>query len=97
MSYEGHTKILCKNGHLSIFDTYTEICISEFNCVCGAKAVWYTNVDETNGDNETTGMCPGDVKLKIRKKNECKCPKCKKIHRSDMVQYYIPKKGGHQI
>jgi hypothetical protein len=93
MSYEGSMKILCKQGHLSVYDAYTSPNIYFWTCpFCRSSAAWFTDIDETNGSDEKTGLCPGDVKLRIRKRHECQC-KCGHKHSSEPVQYFIPKKG----
>jgi hypothetical protein len=92
MSYEGHTKILCEQGHLYVYDAYDayDMPMLSWKCpTCKSRKAWSTNVDETNGEDET-GLCPGDVKLRIRNSHKCKC-KCGHVHAKERVQYFIPK------
>ncbi len=90
MSYEGHEKILCENGHLTIQYAYTEQ-EQPWRCpYCRARSAATFIVDETNGPDET-GLCPGDVKLKVRRAHRCRCMECGNQHRSEPVQYHIPK------
>lgn len=47
MSFEGYYQRLCKQGHYSEFDVYSE---QEDTCyLCGDVFVWENLVDETNG------------------------------------------------
>lgn len=50
MSYEGYTEYLCEDGHHWTQDAYDErprMCAD-----CGKRAVWYHDVDQTNGDDD---------------------------------------------
>ncbi len=60
MSFEGSYQILCKNGHSSECDCYESPHFGKevtdkfgtrypWKCYCGATAVWWNLVDETNG------------------------------------------------
>jgi hypothetical protein len=94
MSYEGHDEILCSNGHLSCFDCHEE---EQFNpdwfCRCGAKMVWWTAVDETDGCDEETGQCPGEVDLEVAVEAKyCTC-QCGNMHTVQEETYKIPPKG----
>lgn len=99
MSYEGHTKILCEQGHLYVYDAYDAMVNPEdydspmlaWKCpTCKSRKAWSTNVNETNGEDIKTGLCPGDVKLRMRNSHKCKC-KCGHVHAKERVQYFIPK------
>lgn len=95
MSYEGHEKVLCENGHLWVYYDYElySLDLKTWRCKhCKSKAAWRTSVDETNG-TEKNGLCPGDVKLRVRRSHYCKCPKCGKAHQSKPTEYHIPKRG----
>jgi hypothetical protein len=91
MSYEGSVKVLCEQGHLSVYDCYDYPHILSWTCkFCGSSAAWHTEIDETNGPDEISGLCPGDVKLRIRNRHECQC-NCGHKHSSAPVQHFIPK------
>ena len=98
MSYEGHTKVLCANGHLSVFDAHSmPVALAfpghvEWRCpTCKAEKAWSADVDQTNGIDSKTGLCPGDVKLRVKNGHACICPTCGKKHACAKVQYHIPK------
>ena len=94
MSYEGVTKVLCDNGHLSVFDAYDTPRMTSWRCKhCGEGSAWEAHVDQTNGPDDT-GLCPGDVKLRVRKLHECKCGWCGHKHSKEPVQYFIPAARG---
>ena len=91
MSYEGHTKVLCANGHLFVYDAYTSN-TTQWRCpTCKAERAWSADVDQTNGIDPETGLCPGDVKLRVKNGHACMCPTCGKKHTCADVQYHIPK------
>jgi DNA-directed RNA polymerase subunit RPC12/RpoP len=53
MSYSGNEHLLCKNGHLSIYDCYDAPDTREWKCsTCGEKCVWWNAVNYTNGSYE---------------------------------------------
>lgn len=99
MSYEGHTRVLCENGHLFVYDAYDPHELRDpktWRCPsCRKKMAWSTSVDTTNGADPETGLCPGDVKLKVKNRHRCACPTCGNEHSCATVQYHIPKNGGH--
>ncbi len=98
MSYEGHEKILCRNGHLSVFDAYDDINPSTFSCRCGAVCVWWTAVDTTNGDDEETGRCPGDVDLEIEMPADYDTCNLGHSHTVREATYKIPPSNiGHHV
>jgi len=96
MSYEGHDKFLCPNGHLWIQNCMAyaepEVCPE-----CGENFVWVTNVDETNGAEDGEDLCPGDVILEIAHKNICICKDCGQTHQKAPVQYFIPTNIGNVL
>lgn len=102
MSYEGFEKVLCKEGHESIFDTL-DLRHAHFDpiirgCYCGAVFVWATSVDETNGIDEETGKCPGDVELEILEPAKmCHCMTCGMMHEIGEPRYKIPEGVGRRI
>ena len=95
MSYEGYTKVLCANGHLFVFDAFVFDAHAfpvGWRCpTCKAKSAWSAEVDATNGIDPKTGLCPGDVKLRVKNGHACICPTCGKKHTCADVQYHIPK------
>ena len=96
MSYEGTEEILCENGHHEAFDCYMAPNLNSWKCgVCGKKAVWWNAIDETNGIDEDTGVCPGTVELELVKdSNEplTTCPTCK-CNTYEIPVYKIPESG----
>lgn len=52
MSYEGYVQVLCRYGHLSLFDAYDDTPTSGTCAQCGAPYVWAHDVDETNGEGQ---------------------------------------------
>jgi hypothetical protein len=91
MSYEGCTKILCEKGHLYAYDAYDTPHVSSWTCpYCGSGQAWIAHIDQTNGNDDATGRCPGDVKLRVRNNHKCKC-KCGHVHAKEPIQYFIPK------
>lgn len=93
MSFEGRYQILCKNGHLRGCDCYEEPMFVKNNedeepeyplwtCSCGATAVWWNLVDETNGaictawDEEAhecrDSICNGSFYCSEKQQVECK-------------------------
>lgn len=98
MSYEGYVVYLCENGHQHVYDCYNEPNIENWKCPdCGKPVSWYTNVDETNGTDEETGKCPGEVELEVLKEEYCRCEKCGNKHLLEPITYKIPNHGGHKI
>ena len=56
MSYEGWAQILCKVGHYRSCDCHENPIFEDdgsgysvWRCDCGATAIWWNSVDETNG------------------------------------------------
>lgn len=101
MSYEGYDQILCENGHLSIYDAFTSpIGYGEdhWECgVCGADMAWWGGVDETNGEDEETHMCPGEVDFKMKGQPTASlCKHCGAI-KNEPATYEIPEGVGHRI
>lgn len=92
MSFEGYYQILCRNGHLSEEDVYSESYnpygVDKRKCRhCGEFEVWRHLVDQTNDEGEP-------VKLQIKKEAEiCKCNKCDNEHTTTAPTYHIPKGG----
>lgn len=80
MSYSGFYHIICGAGHLTTADCYEypNIYGSEgegpaWICRCGARAIWFNNVDTTNGQ-----FCYGDkeqINQETFEENE-KCEGC---------------------
>lgn len=92
MSYEGHVKVLCEKGHLFIYDAFDSHVRPGWTCPhCGSGIAFSTCVDETNGIDDKTGLCPGDVKLVVKNAHKCQCSNCGNKHSSAPVQYHIPK------
>jgi len=53
MSYEGYTQYLCAKGHYFMRDAYD---YSDVVCdICSNGAVWWNQVDETNGSHDDDG------------------------------------------
>ena len=46
MSYEGHTQVICSNGHYFERDAYNKM-----KCFCQADDAWINEVDDTNCDS----------------------------------------------
>lgn len=112
MSYEGEEQYLCENGHLRIFDAYDSPSTAA-SCSCGARFVWYTSVDQTNGmicqthgydcerggtDESCNLSFSGNVLLEIAA--DAITEKCNlgHIHVTKEQIYKIPSKGvGHHL
>lgn len=105
MSYEGYENLLCEKGHSHIYDCYGYVDIYEWECpVCKkekgivSKCVWYTCVDQTNGEDEELGTFPGYVELEIDKPAKMeKCDKCGHEHLIEEETYKIPLNKGHRL
>ncbi|SRR5579862_197317 len=97
MSYEGYDEILCSNGHRTVFDAYdSPLFDGVFRCTvkgCEGSLAWSTSVDQTNGIDEETGKCPGEVELEIDKPAKtCTCA-CGNVHVIVPETYKIPMGG----
>ena len=70
MSYEGHERYLCKNGHYWKLDAYETMYKEEKEkCpICEEEEIWNESVDETNGEGNPTKLNLDSKKTKI-----CKC------------------------
>ena len=55
MSYRGYERVLCKNGHLHIYDCWDAPNIEEYKCFdCGEGCAWSESVDQTNDAGDET-------------------------------------------
>ena len=88
--------LLCEKGHLMEIDCHQ----AEPTCChdCLGEIVWRADVDETNGADEVTGLCPGEVLLeKMADAKWCECEKCGVRHMSEPERYKIPGGGQHEV
>ncbi len=107
MSYEGYTQVICKKGHYWMVDCMMD---DRVPCKCGAPAVWWNMVNQTNGcevidatTDEERYNIPADIHKIFDK---CICghidleqKSLRKCHECDStleVTYHIPKKGGRR-
>lgn len=51
MSYEGYTEYICPKGHIWECDVYLEDSNAHVCKMCGNRAEWIHDVDQTNGIN----------------------------------------------
>lgn len=93
MSYSGYTRVLCKNGHLHLYDCwdgFDPTAAASLCRFCGEPVAWWENVDTTNGEGEETP-------LEINSRETfCTCSQCGDVHTKQKATYKIPPKGvGH--
>jgi len=94
MSYEGYTQYLCAKGHYFTKNAYD---YSDVVCdICSNGAVWWNQVDETNGSwDEDGNRIDGYVELKEKQDYVHPCPTCGQV-KSYSTTYVLPsKKIGH--
>jgi len=94
VSYEGYTIALCENRHRYTWDAMEDYAEPRVHLcpTCGAPPIWTTDVDETNGADETTGRCPGYVELEVDTPAVWhECPLCSFCHLTQVATYKIPK------
>lgn len=106
MSWEGYDQVLCANGHQGTLDAfYCEFGVHPLDspCHCGAKIVWWNQVNETNGSHEMIDgkevRVDGFVYLKEKTPNIfCTCSGCGNNHISKGATFELPDEGiGHRI
>jgi hypothetical protein len=78
MSYEGYVVKLYVNGHRRVYDPLDFYFSDGPSCECGVEWVWEASVDQTNGADPKTGMCPGEERLAELEvaKEPSRCPTC---------------------
>lgn len=96
MAFEGYYDVLCARGHLRGWDCYDSLDCKNWRCECGAKMIWYTCVDCTNGEDEN-GLFPGEVKFEIDIPAVTKECNLGCHHTIKEATYKIPLEGGHKI
>lgn len=76
MSFEGYQRVLCKSGHLHVWDVYDCPSMTDWQCHCGEGVAWSQIVDETNGTHDDEGnRIDGFVYLEEISEPES-CPTC---------------------
>lgn len=90
MSSEGYYLVLCKQGHLSTQDLWWNR--EKWRCsYCKQPAAFEQHVDTTNGNDLTTGKCPGDINFDILDPGKkCTCKDCGNEHYCVPPRYKIP-------
>jgi hypothetical protein len=101
MSFEGYYRLLCEDGHLTLCDVYSDypekcgsVAHGEF---CNKQFVWENTVDQTNGVDEETGLCPGEFPLQIdHEKVITTCECCGETKLISDYRYKIPTNKGRK-
>jgi hypothetical protein len=91
MSFEGFDQYLCAKGHSWEKDAYD---YGDVVCpVCDGNAVWWNQVDETNGsfDDDGNRRIDGYVELEANKSAVyCTCATCGNAHVAEVATYKLP-------
>jgi len=95
LSFEGYTQYLCAKGHYFARDVYD---YSDVIChVCKNAAVWWNQVDETNGTHDDDdNRIDGFVELKEKPAPYVHpCPTCGHTQPYPKTYVFPPKDVGH--
>ncbi len=103
MTFTGSYHFLCQNGHLHACGAFEVDAVPRddsgaISCPdCRGRFVWWTLLDETNGVDETTGRCPGEIELELVESPKiCTCIGCGQTHLKAAPRYKVPPLGlGH--